>query len=116
MQFTDEDIEIIKEVFSDWGSDMPYADYNKVRVIDVKFGVREEEKSPTEEELKRREEFAKSPYGLEMTKLFSQTNDYFNKLAEELVDQKEFFESPQWGDNAKIGTQLRIRLPKDFKG
>jgi len=50
----------------------------------------EEKKPPTKEELKRREEFAKSPYGLTMTKLFGQTNDHFNKLAEELIEQKEF--------------------------
>lgn len=113
--FTDEDIEIIKEVFSDWGSDMPCADYDKVCAVGVKLGVWEEETPPTEEELKRREEFAKSPYGLMMSKLFIQTNDYFNKMAEELIEQKEFFEGQQWGDDAKIDTQLRIRLPKDFK-
>jgi len=33
--FTDDDIETIKEVFSDWGSDMPCADYDKVRAVGV---------------------------------------------------------------------------------
>jgi len=116
MQFTDDEIEIIKEVFSDWGSDMPCTDYDKVRGLGIKLGVWEEEKPPTEEELKRREEFRNSPYGLMISKLFSQTNDYFNKMAEELVDQKAFMDGEQWGDGAEIGTKLRIKFPKDFKG
>lgn len=69
MQFTDDEIETLKEILSDWGSDMPCADYAKVKALGVKIGVWEEEKPPTEEELKRREEFINSPYGLLMSKL-----------------------------------------------
>lgn len=110
--FTDEDIEIIKEVFSDWGSDMPCADYDKVRAVGVKLGVWEEEKPPTEEELKRREEFAKSPVGLKISELLNQSNDYYTKLDVEYV---EFYSGEVWKDDSKISTQLRIRLPNDFK-
>lgn len=112
MQFTDEEIETIKDVLNDWGSDCPGTDSNKVRALQVKLGLREPELPPTEEELKRREEFAKSPYGLMMSNLFIQTNDYYTKLAKEYT---EFYSGEVWGDDAKIGTQLRIRLPKDFK-
>lgn len=90
MQFTDDEIEIIKEVFSDWGSDMPYADYDKVRAIGVKLGVWEEEKPPTEEELARRKAFQESP----------------------LQEACSLFTGKQWSNTEQ--THLRINIPKDY--
>lgn len=95
MQFTDEELEIIKEVFSDWGSDCPSADYAKVKLLGVKLGVWEEEKPPTEEELKRREAYANSPEGIMMINLFKHTNLFFEKIAkEELMKDVEFWKNP----------------------
>lgn len=112
MQFTDDEIEILKEILSDWGSDMPCADYSKVHAIGVKLGVWEEEKPPTEEELKRWEEFANSPYGLFMSKVFNQSNEYFDKIAQDVMRDNAFVFGEQWSD--KIDTTLKIKLPDDW--
>lgn len=110
MQFTDDEIEIIKEVFSDWGSDCPSADYSKVHAIGVKLGVWEEEKPPTEEELRKRKEFQESPLGKQIQELFSRSNDYMKKYADDVMRDNVFFSGEQW----PVGTTLKIKLPDDW--
>ncbi len=112
MQFTDDEIEIIKEVFSDWGSDMPYADYDKVRAIGVKLGVWEEEKPPTEEELARRKAFQESPLGKQMIAMFKQTNEAMAKAFLEQQEACSLFTGEQWSNTEQ--THLRINIPKDY--
>lgn len=97
MQFTDDEIETIKEVLSDWGSDMPCADYNKVQAIGIKLGVWEEEKPPIEEEIKKQEEFRNSPLGLEISKRLNQSNEEFKKLNEQWNLDFELMRGIQWG-------------------
>lgn len=112
MQFTDEEIEIIKEVFSDWGSDCPWANYDKVRAIGVKLGIWEEKKPPTEEELARRKAFQESPLGIQMQEMFKRTNEMMVKSFLEQQEAVNLFKGEQWTDNE--AKELRIRFPKDF--
>lgn len=110
MQFTNDEIETLKEILSDWGSDCPSADYAKVQAIGVKLGVWEKEKPPTEEELKRREEFVNSPLGRQIQETIKRSND---KMAEILLEQQKdymFFAGEQW----PVGTVLKIKLPDDW--
>lgn len=111
MQFTDEEIETIKEVFCDWGSDCPSADWAKVQALGVKLGVWEEEKPPTEEELKRRKDFQESPLGKQMIAMFSQSNKYTKQITEDVMKDNAFFSGEQW---PAIGTRLKIKLPDDW--
>lgn len=113
MQFTDEEIEVIKEVFSDWGSDCPGADYDKVKAVGVKLGVWEPEWPPTEEELARRKAFQESPMGLIISEMFKQTNEAMAKAFLEQQEAATSYFGEQWNDGE--AKQLRIRLPKDFK-
>lgn len=71
MQFTDDEIEIIKEVLADWGSDCPSTDYKKVQAIGVKLGVWEE--------------FKNNPYGQVMSKILNQSNEYLDNMAQNLM-------------------------------
>lgn len=117
MQFADDEIETLKEILSDWGSDMPCAEYTKVHAIGVKLGVWEEEKPPTEEELKRREEFRNSPFGKQMAAMFSQTNEYLKKVTEDIMEDNSFFSGEQCffsGKQWPVGTTLKIKVPDDW--
>ncbi len=124
MQFTDEEIETIKEVFQDWGNDCPYTNYDKVHAIGVKLGIWEEEKPPTEEELQRRKEFAESPMGVVMSKMFKRANDYYTKPVLEKNEALKFMKGDaanhfQWPEefakeSVKIGSKLKIRMTSDY--
>ena len=117
IELTSEELETLKELFNDWGSDQPYADYAKVRALAEKLGFWEPEPDPTEEELKRREEFINSPIGKIMSELFKRNNEF---IAKTLLDRKldvkftkgDADNNYQWND--KIGSSLRIRLPNDY--
>lgn len=109
MQLTDQDIETIKELLRDHGSDCPSADCAAVQALGEKLGVYEPELPPTAEELKRREERANSPFAKLM-------KDAQRGLIESMGKQlltKTLFDEPQV--NVKIGSTLRIRLPHDYQ-
>lgn len=100
MQFTDDEIETIKLLIDERGYDDPTSDFEKVWALGVKLGVREPVIPPTEEELKRREEFRNSPIGLKISELLSSSNQY-------LIDLDK-----QYSIDVLYGS---VRLPSGFK-
>lgn len=107
-ELTDDEFDTLREAFNDVGCDCPGVDWDKYKTLGVKFGFWEAEKPPTEEELKRREEVANSPFGIMMKELFNNTCENI------FHDTVKFFEGEQWDTKNTIGSQLRIRLPNDF--
>lgn len=97
----------LREAFDDVGCDCPSVDGDKLKALGVKLGFWEAEKPPTEEELKRREEFANSPYGKMMAKLMKRTNDY---LIDKFLEDMSFYQGAQWNTRS----DLRIKLPNDY--
>lgn len=111
---TDDEFETLRDLFSDHGSDCPYTDSDKLQALGEKLGILQPIPEPTPEELKRREEFRNSPYGLMMSELMKSANA---TMARMLIDQQRdsaFMSGEQWGKDAKIGTTLKIRLPADY--
>lgn len=107
MQFTDDEIETIKDIIIDWGSDCPNADSDKVKELEYKLGLAVR---PTAEEIaeqeKRRKEFAETPYGKQMAELF--------KMANNLMP--DVYKTPSiLVGSEKIGSTLRIILPTDYQ-
>lgn len=114
-ELNDEEFETLKDIFSDHGSDCPFTNSEKLQALGEKLGILQPTPPPTEEELKRREEFRNSPYGLMMSKLFKQSNASLAKMLIEQQRGNAFISSVQWGEGgAKIGTTLKIRLPNDY--
>lgn len=124
IEFTDEEVETIKEIICEWGSDYPCTDYEKVQELKYKLGL---EKRPTAEELaeqeRKRKEFADSPFGKQMAEIMSRSNAYLEEFVTQAIckDNILFFSGPQWKledfkilGNA-IGPNLKINLPEDFK-
>lgn len=112
MQFTDQEIETIKSLLLDHGSDCPDTDSDAVQALGEKLGVREPIQPPSAEELKRREEYAKSPAGKMMNELIATT---INNMARNLAN--DIFTTPklinQIGSDG-VKSTLRIRLPNDY--
>lgn len=114
---SDEDVETIKEIISDWGSDCPVTDYKRVRLLAEKLGLWEPEPEPTPEELAEREAFRNSPFAIEMRRLFATANSYQERVAADLLKDSEFAGSSnasgvyQWP--VKIETQLKIKLSSE---
>ncbi len=116
IQFTNEEIETIKDIINEWGSDCPGTDYDKVKELQYKLGLR---KRPTPEEIAERErrqkEFNESPLGKLNSQMFARTADH---IAAELLENERtnvFLSGEQWDKNDfKIGSQLRIRLPQNY--
>ncbi len=108
MQFNDDEIETIKEIIREWGSDCPDTDYEKVKELEYKLGI---SVRPTAEEIaeqeRRRKEWAESPFGKEMSKILNASNYLLNDIYKD-VDIL-FGET-----NFKIGSTLRIRLPNAY--
>lgn len=114
IEFTNDEIDTIKELLCDWGLDCPGTDSDKVQELKYKLGL---EKRPTPEELAEKErrykEFADSPIGKQMTALMNQSN----KIALNLINDKNFFSGSQLDfplADAKIGSSFRIRLPTEY--
>lgn len=115
-QFTDDEIETVKEIICEHGSDCPSTDWEKVQELKYRLGL---EKRPTPEELaeieRRRKEFAESATGKIFAELMAQTNE---NIAAQLLEQEKqniFFAGEQWDkENFKIGSTLRIKLPIDY--
>jgi hypothetical protein len=114
MQFTDDEIETIKELILDCGNDCPSVNWDKRQALGEKLGVLEPEKPPTEEELARRKAFQESPLGIQVQEMFKRTNEYMVKSFLEQQDTFKLMTGENWSDSeAKM---LKIRFPKDFKG
>ena len=108
IELNDEELETLNELFNDWGSDCPDADYDKVQALAEKFGFWKPKQPPTEEELKRREEFANSPLGQLTRDIVKRA---YETIGKQLLEQKELFDKK----DAEIGSTLRIKLPNDYQ-
>lgn len=111
-ELTDEEYQTLKDIFDDWGSDCPYTDCDKRQALGEKLGILEPIPPPTEEELKKQEEFRNSPTGLMLAALMKQSNHFMQKIAEDLIKDNAFMSGEQWED--KIGTELKIRIPNNY--
>ena len=110
MQLTPDEIEVVKALISDHGSDCPALSCKELRPLAERLGVWEPELPPTAEELAQREAFAQSPLGKQMIEMFRQCAKSLAKMETERLLTKSFFDEPQW----KVGDTLRIRLPKEY--
>lgn len=106
--FTDDEIETIKSIISEHGSDCPGTDSDKVLELEYKLGL---SVRPTAEEIaeqeRKRKEWAESPYGKQMTEILNASNYLISDIytnVDVLFGVKDF----------KIGSTLRIRLPNDY--
>lgn len=111
-QFTDEEIETIKELICDWGSDCPCTDYEKVQELKYKLGL---EKRPTPEELaeqeRKRKEFSDSDMGKQLNAIFKSANDHMEKFAFEVMKPVNIFYSGEQWTKDQI---LKINAPEDY--
>ena len=110
-QFTDDEIETIKSLISEWGSDCPDTDSDKVQELRYKLGL---SIRPTTEEIaareKRYDEIRNSPYGKQMAEIMSASNQYLEKMAEDILGPNVLFDKTDF----KIGSTLRIKMPTDY--
>lgn len=107
VDLTDDEFDTLKDIFNEHGSDCPSVDCDKMQALAEKMGIWEPKPPLTEEELRRREELRKGPLADFAKMLFRpnmlwQDGLWFNKVFSEDVS------------NAKIGSQLRVRLPQDY--
>jgi hypothetical protein len=107
IELTDDEFATLRDAFDGVGSDCPDIDLDKFEALGVKLGFREAEKSLTEEELKRRQEWANSPAGKQIAELWKTQAEIFYK---DYAEDNEFFATPK----LLVGSQLRIRLPNDY--
>lgn len=114
MQFTDEEIETIKEIICEHGSDCPYTDSNKILALQIKLGLKKNYSNWSPEDAARRMEFKNSPFAQQMSKLFADANSYADKVVADILNDKNFFCGEQWDKASKIGSELRIRLPIEY--
>jgi len=54
-----------------------------------------------------------SPYMKQMRELFSASNEYFNKIANELIKDVFYYDGSYWQKTGVIGSTLKIKLPSD---
>lgn len=113
MQFTDDEIETIKDIINEHGCDCPGTDFDKVQELKYKLGL---DKRPTPEEIaeqeRRRKEFAESDLGKLTIAAFERSTALFLEQQKEWHKDNVFINSEQW--DGKISSQLRIRLPTDY--
>ena len=109
IELTDDEFEILKDVFFDWGSDCPYTDCDKYRALGRKLGFLEPEKPEkplTEEEIKRRDKFAEA-----MKPIMQASNHLLEAVLKDLANPKIDI---LYGSKSLIGSKLRICLPNDY--
>ena len=106
-----EEIEIVRELISDWGSDCPALCSDRLRPLAEKLGMWEPELPPTPEELARREEFRNSPMGEKISEMFRRNNEHFVKSLLEHKTDCSFTKSDE--DN-NYQWPIRIRFPNDY--
>lgn len=108
MRFSDDEIETIKSLICEWGSDCPDTDSDKVKKLEYKLGL---SVKPTPEEIaereRRDEEFRNTSFAIMMKEMFKSCN---RALIESMAKNVMFDET-----NLKIGSTLRIKLPNDFE-
>lgn len=110
IELTDDEMETLRDAFNDVGCDCPGVDWAKFKALGVKLGFWEAEKPPTEEELKRREEFANSPLGKLTKEMFARSNE---QLMQAYAKDLLFTEGQQW--EGEEFARLRIKLPNDYQ-
>jgi|HubBroStandDraft_2_1064218.scaffolds.fasta_scaffold357458_1 hypothetical protein len=110
MELTVEDIEVLKDVFDGYGNDCPGGNTDKIQALAEKLGIWKPIEPPTEEELKRREEFRNSPLGKQISELFSQSNEYLIAALENHKLDVLYSKGTQW----PVGTELNISIPDDI--
>lgn len=66
---------------------------------------------PTAEEIARRDAFMATPFGRIMSEMFTRSNKYIADLNKDFVLDRSFISGQDW----PVGSNLRIRLPKDYK-
>lgn len=116
IELTDDEFNTLHEAFNDVGCDCPGVDWDKFKALGVKFGFWEAEKPPTEEELKRAEEWRNSPSGKLMSDLMKQSNEMSINMAYEYVKDVSFMNGPEWEwSKDTFGFVLRTRLPNDYQ-
>lgn len=112
IQFTDDEIETIKSVLQEWGSDCPDTDGEKVQELRYKLGL---EKRPTPEQIaewdRKRKEWAESESGILFSKIMASADNYLEQIAKNLQATPDILY-----DVTEIGASLRIRLPNDYNG
>lgn len=108
---TDDEFKILKEIFYDHGSDCPCTCSEDFQALGEKLGILEPIPEPTEEELKRREEFKNSPYGLLMSKMLVQTNKEMAKFLIDGLKENAFLKNIK--TDLPIGTKIKIRFPNN---
>lgn len=105
MNFTNEEIELIKDLICDWGSDCPGADSKQVELLGQKLGVIEvRSEEEIEHERKRAEEFANSDAGKQIAAMMTLSNGYIDDLIKRQFDDKNLF-------NGKV---LKITVSNDY--
>lgn len=112
IELSNEELETLKNIYQDWGSDCPGTDYDKYKNLGIKLGWREPDFELTEEELKRREEFRNSSLGKLTSDLFKQANKKYIEMMKNWKQDAEFMKETQ--QSVKIGSSLKIRLPYDY--
>lgn len=110
-ELNDDEYETLKDIFNDWGSDCPSVDTNKFQALGEKLGILEPIPEPTEEELKRREEFRNSDAYKQITELMKSSNHFLENMAKDLINRKPL--EILYGQ-LKINPNIKIRLPNDY--
>jgi hypothetical protein len=108
MELSDKEVDLVRRLISDWGTDCPELSMSEIQPLAEKLGVWEPEVPPTPEEIKRREEFMKSPAGLAIAELFDRSNRQFAEDEAEKLMTKNYLSGVQWGE---IGSDVKVRLP-----
>lgn len=104
-ELTNDEFETLKDIFNDHGSDCPYTDSAKLQALGEKIGILEPIPEPTEEELKRREEFAKR-----MRPILEASNYLLEGVIKDLIKPNILYGEMK----LPIGTTLRIKLPNGY--
>jgi hypothetical protein len=89
-ELTDDEYSTLREIFYDHGSDCPVTCSEHYQALGEKLGILEAIPEPTEEELKRREEFRNSEAGQLISKIFSDCNSLMSKMAADIMKDNAF--------------------------
>ncbi len=112
IDLTDDEFALLTDIFNEHGSDCSGVDSGKMRALAEKLGIWESIPPPTAEEKERWEKFRNSELGQLTQKLFARVNE---QLANQMIENFHYYNDSDWNKpGAKIGTSLKIRLPKDY--
>jgi hypothetical protein len=114
IEFSEQEVDTIRDLIRDWGSDCPDTDYDKVRLLAERLGVWEPKKPPTPEQLEFLNKLAPAPIKELTQKAALAWLMARRPLLYALTGSKEAGAGEEFAAG-KIGTQLRIRLPSDYQ-